>query len=181
MARACNQIPKSEIPGAGNMIFVTVGTEKFAFNRLVCAIDNFARDGKIKDVFVQTGCATYKPKSVLYKNFLDFNEMQSKIKSADIVISHAGVGSVLLALSNGKIPIIFPRFHKYQEHLDDHQIEFAKKMSVFNKVILACDGDELLEKIINYDKYLKDRMPLIGESRRGIVCFLEKVYNGLSK
>jgi UDP-N-acetylglucosamine transferase subunit ALG13 len=108
------------------MIFVTVGTERFAFERLLKAIDNGIRDKEITDdVFAQIGTSSYIPEFYEHRRFLSFGQMTENINKADIVVTHAGVGSTLLCLTLGNIPILFPRLQAKGEHLDDHQIEFT--------------------------------------------------------
>ncbi|MEW6102050.1 MAG: glycosyltransferase [Candidatus Omnitrophota bacterium] len=155
------------------MIFVTVGTEKFPFDRLLKALDEAAVSGRLcNDIFAQTGSSNYKPKSFAFRDFLDFNEMVENIKRADIVIAHAGVGSTLLTLSLGKVPVIFPRQRKFREHVDDHQLEFAKKMDETGKVIVAYGPEELIEKINNYNKLLSGLKRGPSEGKAKLVEYL---------
>ena len=139
------------------MIFVSVGTEKFQFNRLLACIDTGIENNEINDtVFAQIGCSDYRPKNYQYKDYVSYEEMVKNIKSADIVVIHAGVGSVILALELGKIPIIFPRLCQKHEHLDDHQLEFSRKIQIVNKVIVAYDEEELIKAILNYQDLVNE-------------------------
>lgn len=134
------------------MIFVTVGTENFPFDRFVRAVDRGIKDKSFRDeVFMQIGASTYKPKNCSWKRFIEFGIMIDLIKKARIIITHAGAGSTLLCLTLNKIPLIFPRYHKYGEHIDDHQIEFTKRMEAEGKILAAYDGAELIKKIKHYD------------------------------
>ena len=54
-----------------------------------------------------------------------FNQL---VQRSDLFISHAGAGSVIDSINNQKIPILLPREKKYNEHIDNHQIEFYKKL-----------------------------------------------------
>lgn len=133
------------------MIFVTVGTENFQFDRLLRMIDEGVARRLIKDdIFVQIGTTDYKPTSFKFIRFLAFNQMVEKITGADIVVSHAGVGSVLLSLSLGKIPIIIPRQKKFGEHLDDHQCEFARMMKRGKRVICVEDENDFFRALSEY-------------------------------
>lgn len=110
------------------MIFIGVGTQRFQFNRLLEEIDSLIDDGTIKDdVFAQIGYSTYKPRNYNSSNFLSQQDFNSKIKSCDIFITHGGVGAIHNGLSLKKKVIIYPRLAKYNEHVDDHQIEIATK------------------------------------------------------
>ena len=54
-----------------------------------------------------------------------FDELVEHVRRARVVVSHAGVGSVLTALANGKRPVVVPRLHRFGEAVDDHQLPFA--------------------------------------------------------
>ncbi|RLD98861.1 MAG: hypothetical protein DRI92_03255 [Aquificota bacterium] len=145
------------------MIFVTVGTEKFPFNRLIKAVDLAVGEGRIRDrVFIQMGNSSYVPQFVEYRDFLEFEEMMGMIRRADVVVSHAGIGSFLLCLHLGKVPILFPRRAHLGEHLDDHQMDFVKGVEKLGRALVAYDEKELLQEIERYPRLvtrLKIRVP----------------------
>ena len=159
------------------MIFITVGTENFPFNRLLKAIDEAKASNQIKEeVFAQRGNSDYLPSNYDFANFLDFYKELEYIKKADIVITHAGTGSTFLTLSFGKIPIIFPRQKIYNEHLDDHQIEFTKKMQQQGKVLAAYNEKELIKVIKNYTELLAELQPFsAGGDGEKILQYLRKI------
>lgn len=158
------------------MIFVTVGLEKFPFDRLFYFIDDSIREGAINDeVISQIGSSRYRPKSFNYYKFLPFQEMVNFIQKAEIVISHGGVGSVLLCLNSGKIPIVFPRFKKYGEHLDNHQLEFSEKMKNQQKVITAYNKQQLTDKIKHHSELVRKLQDAnIKSSKNDLIFFLKK-------
>lgn len=132
------------------MIFVTVGTHEQQFNRLVKKIDQLKKDGHIKDdVFIQTGFSDYIPESCDWKKFLSYEEMIQKIKDAKIVITHGGPSSFILPLQYGKTPIVVPRMKKYDEHVNDHQVEFCERYNTTfpNRIILLENIMKMVEKI----------------------------------
>lgn len=133
------------------MIFVTVGTHEQQFNRLIKKIDQLKKDGHIKDdVFIQTGFSDYIPESCDWKNFLSYEEMIQKIKDAKIVITHGGPSSFILPLQYGKTPIVVPRMKKYDEHVNDHQVEFCRKYnSLNNNIIVVVNVDELNSELFS--------------------------------
>ncbi|HFR3539344.1 TPA: glycosyltransferase [Streptococcus suis] len=111
------------------MIFVTVGTHEQQFNRLIKEIDLLKKNGSITDeIFIQTGFSTYEPKYCKWKNLLSYSEMEDYMLKADIVVTHGGPASFMDAMSKGKATIVVPRQKKYGEHINDHQIEFCKKI-----------------------------------------------------
>jgi len=139
------------------MIFVSVGTEKFQFNRLLVCIDKGIENKEINDtVFAQIGCSDYRPKHYQYQDYLSYNDMVKNINLADVVVIHAGIGSTVLCLELKRIPVLFPRLYKEKEHLDEHQLEFVKKIQTINKVIVAYDEEELINAIRNYHSLVDD-------------------------
>lgn len=106
------------------MIFVTVGSRNYPFDRLFKKLDELYEDGTLTDkMFAQTGTSTYKPKHYEYKDFISQEEFLDKIKEADIVVSHGASGSIMKALNEGKKIIAVTRLEKYGEHINDHQIQ----------------------------------------------------------
>lgn len=133
------------------MIFVTVGTHEQQFNRLIKKIDQLKKDRHIKDdVFIQTGFSNYIPESCDWKKFLSYEEMIQKIKDAKIVITHGGPSSFILPLQYGKTPIVVPRMKKYDEHVNDHQVEFCRKYnSLNNNIIVVVNVDKLNSELFS--------------------------------
>lgn len=136
------------------MIFVTVGTHEQPFNRLIKAVDSLCAAGIITEpVMIQTGFSTYEPKHCKWRKFLPYTEMKSNVKKARIVISHGGPASFLMPLQFGKIPIVVPRQLKFDEHVNDHQMEFtefvAKKQ---DNIIPVYDIQSLGEVIQSYSE-----------------------------
>ena len=107
-----------------NKIFITLGSQKFQFNRLLKAIDELCEKGTVdaEDVFAQIGYSDYLPKNFSYKKFLDRDEFSKEMGKADIVITHGGTGAIIGAVKKGKKVIAVPRRAKYGEHVDDHQL-----------------------------------------------------------
>ncbi len=137
------------------MIFVTVGSRNYPFDRLFKKLDELYEEGILTEkMFAQTGTSTYKPKHYEYKDFISQDEFLSKIQEADIVVSHGASGSIMKALNAGKKVIAVTRLEKYGEHINDHQIQ--------NNVAFGSNGYVLVA-----DYELKD----LGE------CF-QKIYNG---
>ena len=110
-------------------IFVTVGTHSQGFDRLIKEVDELLIKEKIKDkVFAQIGNTKYIPKKIIFKKFLNEKEYLKNFKKADLIISHAGAGSIINALKLNKKLILVPRLKKFNEHTDNHQIELAKEI-----------------------------------------------------
>jgi UDP-N-acetylglucosamine transferase subunit ALG13 len=85
------------------MIFVTLGSQKFQFNRLLRKIDELIKTGVIEEsVFAQIGASDYLPQYFSYKSFLNRDEFSNIMKQSNIVITHGGTGAIIGAVKKGK-------------------------------------------------------------------------------
>lgn len=129
------------------MIFVTVGSQKFQFNRLLQKIDELKDEGIItEDVFAQTGASDYIPQNYAYENFLDRTAFAQKISECDKVITHGGTGVIIGAVKKGKKVLAVPRLAKFGEHVDDHQLQLLKQFDELGIIIACYELDELEDK-----------------------------------
>ena len=130
-------------------IFITLGSQKFQFNKLLIAVDKLCEKKVIsgEDVFAQTGYSDYVPRNYSYNNFLDRDEFSVEMGKADIVITHGGTGAIIGAVKKGKKVIAVPRRAKYGEHVDDHQLQLIKQFDDLNLICPCRDTDELAEAI----------------------------------
>lgn len=152
----------------GERIFITLGSQKFQFNRLLIAVDKLCEKKVIsgEDVFAQTGYSDYVPRNYSYNNFLDREEFSVEMGKADIVITHGGTGAIIGAVKKGKKVIAVPRRAKYGEHVDDHQLQLVGQ---FKELDLICECDdvdkigEALEIVKNttYKSYVSNTRTII--------------------
>lgn len=120
------------------MIFVTVGSRNYPFDRLFKKLDELYESGILNDtMFAQVGTSTYKPKHYEYDNFISPEEFLEKVQQADIVVSHGASGSIMKALNAGKKVIVVTRLEKYGEHINDHQIQNNEAFSSNGYVLMA--------------------------------------------
>lgn len=125
-------------------VLVTVGLERKPFDRMLRAVDEAVGKGWIpSDTLVQRGHTLFPCQYCKPIPFLSFDELRDAVRQTDLVIAHGGVGSVLLALEEGKIPLVIPRRRDLGEHVDNHQIEFVKRMEGEGRVMAAYDTREL--------------------------------------
>lgn len=120
------------------MIFATCGSSHFRFDRMIEALATLPPD----DLYVQHGPADPPPHARAVA-FLPFEKIVENIANADVVISHAGVGSILCAIRGGHVPVIFPRLKRYNETVDDHQAELAEVLSEQGSAIVAWNAEDL--------------------------------------
>ena len=120
------------------MVFVTLGSQKFQFNRLLKKIDELITQGIIKEkVFAQIGASDYQPKNYSFERFLDRDAFSQKISECNVVITHGGTGVIIGAVKKGKKVIAVPRLAQYDEHVDDHQLQLLHQFDELG-IILAC-------------------------------------------
>lgn len=112
------------------MVFVTVGSQKFQFDRLVRAVDELAAAGALDGpVFAQTGWCAYEPRFIEHVPFLDRDAFRERMAAADVVVTHAGTGAIVGALKAGKKVVAVPRLRECGEHVDDHQREIVERFA----------------------------------------------------
>lgn len=158
------------------MIFVTVGTHEQGMERLFEELDRLILENEIEEeVFGQIGYSKYKPKSFKYREMICYDEMDEYIKSADIIITHGGPGSIFHPLQYGKIPIVVPRNPKFNEHVDDHQILFTKRLEDNNRVIAVYDINNLKYIIKSYNKLVAKCSVVSTNKNKFIEKFEEQI------
>ncbi len=125
------------------MIFLTVGTQ-FPFDRFIRAVDNIFDQGLIdEEIFAQIGETSYKP-----RNFESVASLEKKVfdecfRKASSVMSHAGIGTITVALKNHKPLLVMPRMKRYKEHVNDHQVATAKKFEELGHILAVYDVKDL--------------------------------------
>ena len=124
------------------MIFITVGSE-LPFDRLIRTIDEWAGANNRHDVFAQIGPSDFHPAHIEYRPFLDPPEFRRRFEHADIIVAHAGMGTVLTALEMGKPLLVIPRRAHLGEVRNDHQQATAERLRERGQVHVAFDNDEL--------------------------------------
>lgn len=139
------------------MIFVTVGTHEQPFNRLLEYVDKLKEQKVItEEVIVQTGFSTYIPKYCEYQKLFSYQKMNELVEKARIVITHGGPSSFLMVLQKGKIPIVVPRQKQFNEHVNDHQVEFVKQVSDrLNNIIVVNEISEIKNSILHYSDLIE--------------------------
>jgi len=125
------------------MIFVTIGSSHFGFDRLIAEVDRLAGAGLLSDVFAQIGETDYEPRHCRTERFLTPAQFQANMQKADLVICHAGCGTLEEGLRQRKKMIVVPRRGRLQEAPDDHQLEIAHLLAARNRILLAYEVEDL--------------------------------------
>lgn len=151
-------VQKGKILGKSSLIFVTVGTTNFSFNRLFFVIDNVLSQMKSEaKLIVQSMDLSYqwKYKNVLVEQFFTPLQMKKIIKVSDKIITHAGYGTLFLISQFSKtMPLVVARIFNHKEHVDNHQVlftEFVKnKFEARLKKYFINEETELINYVIEY-------------------------------
>lgn len=127
--------------------FVSVGNATQPFTRMLDAVCEIAAQLP-QPVFVQYGAAQVFDRTICSGvAFLDMDEFARRVQDAELLILHAGAGSVIHAVRAGKIPVVIPRLPIYGELVDDHQMEFSRELEKLGKVFVAHDAATLIKAI----------------------------------
>ncbi len=137
------------------MILVTVGTHQLGFKRLIDEIERICLDNPclVRQIIVQHGNSLPVKASISQFDFVPSKELAELQRSADLVITHAGVGSVMEALLAQKKVIACPRYFELGEHVDDHQVEWCQEIASKQWVLsFGKDGNlsDLINKSVNF-------------------------------
>jgi len=133
------------------MIFVTVGTDA-PFDRLITTVDQWAGENGRQDVVAQIGRSDLRPRFMrAYHQFLDPPQFAEHFASAEFVIAHAGMGTILSALRYGKPLIVMPRRATLGEQRNEHQLATARRLSEMGKVTVAFDETELASRLMQLE------------------------------
>ena len=144
------------------MILVTLGTQNNSFHRLLEEVQKNIDNGNIKEeVIVQNGYTKFDSKQMKLIKEIPQDEFNKLIDQANLVITHGGVGSIITAITKGKKVIAIPRLKKYNEHVNDHQIEIIDSFNEKGYIIGIHSVEELgkaLEEAENFkpQKYVKN-------------------------
>lgn len=126
------------------MIFVTLGSQKFQFDRLLKELDHLVEQGIIQDeIFAQIGASQYEPKNYKFERFLDREKFARTMDACSVVITHGGTGVIIGAVKKGKKVIAVPRLAKYGEHVDDHQLQLLEQFDDLNLICACYDMEQL--------------------------------------
>ena len=128
------------------MIFVTVGTQ-LPFDRMIRIIDEWAESQRRTDILAQIGPSNNPPSRIEWVRHLPPREFRSKFRESEMVIAHAGMGSILTAMELGKPLIIMPRRADLGEHRNDHQIATARRFLEIENITVTFTDEELRDSL----------------------------------
>lgn len=130
------------------MIVVSVGTNEARFDRLLEWVGSARVD---EDLVVQHGPSPVRPAGARCVEFMPFEELTDHIARSRVFVTHAGVGSIMVALAAGRRPVVVPRLHEFREAVDDHQLPLAHRLGAVGLVTLAESSSALQEALLLND------------------------------
>lgn len=137
------------------MILVLLGTQNNSFKRLLEAIQHNIDKKVITDeVIVQAGFTKFESKDMKILDLIDKEELSKLQDKADLIITHGGVGSIISSLKKGKKVIVVPRLKKYDEHVNNHQLQIARRFEQEGYVKCAINLKNLEKVIKSMDKFI---------------------------
>ena len=161
------------------MIFVTVGTHEQQFDRLVKYMDGWAGRND-EDVVIQTGYSRYEPVNCRFSSLMPYEELAELSDKARLVISHGGPSSFIIPLKAGKVPVIVPRRAEFNEHINDHQLDFCRELAKrWDNIIVVEDINELGNVIERYDELTKDIRSVFRSNNDRFCAEFEGIIEGL--
>ena len=158
------------------MIFLTVGTWRNGYDRLVQAVDELVGRGELDEpVFAQIGYGHYKPKYIEAIEFCSPEAFKEHIRNSRLIISHAGVGSIASVIEQNKPIIVMPRRSSLGEVDNEHQFATARNLEQEGKILVAYEEDQLMGKI----RAAKDFIPVPSEGGRELKLRVEDYFDAL--
>jgi UDP-N-acetylglucosamine transferase subunit ALG13 len=130
------------------VIFVVTGTQAH-FDRLLSIIDKWAGAQKEYSIVAQMANSEINFKNMTCFDYLEPDVFNDYFNNADVIIGHAGMGTIITALENEKKLVVFPRLVKYNEHRNDHQLHTANGFEKLGLINVAYTENELLKYLDN--------------------------------
>ena len=134
------------------MILVLLGTFKIGFTRPLTAIENAVINKKVQEeIIVQSGHTHFSSEYLKIVPFFEPAELDKLYDNATLIVTHAGTGSILKGVKKNKKVIVIPRLYKFNEHVDDHQLDILEEFAKAN-YILPWSENESFEDVLNKSK-----------------------------
>ncbi|QIG44387.1 glycosyl transferase family 28 [Nocardioides anomalus] len=128
------------------LVVALVGTDHHPFDRLVSWMDDAARRRPNVRFVVQHG-TTRAPSVAEGRAFLGHDDLQDLLRRADVVVCHGGPGTITDAREAGHRPLCVPRDPAFGEHVDGHQLRFARTVGDAGVVKVVAQAAELATEL----------------------------------
>ena len=156
------------------MILVLLGTQNNSFHRLLEEVEKNIKDKIInEEVIVQAGYTKYKSKNMRVFGLIPQEELERYQEKADLIITHGGVGSIISSIKKGKKVIAVPRLHKYNEHVNDHQLQIIENFNSKGYIIGIDDVNQLENAIIEAKNFEPNKYETAPQGENKIIKIIE--------
>lgn len=125
------------------MIFAALGTHLQPMDRLVRALDSVALSDPDEPIVIQSASFRYQPQRCQARGIMAHSELDATMRRASVIITHGGPGMIMAALALGRRPIVVPRDPRFGEHVDAHQVRFARWLTERRPVSVVLDVVDL--------------------------------------
>lgn len=156
------------------MILVTVGMQ-LGFDRLIAAMDRLAPELGMP-VIAQTGQGTYQPRHLDARPKISPQTFEGLVREARLIVSHAGIGTVLTAARCGRPLVLMPRRADLGEHRNDHQMATVRGLGDRPGILIAMDESELGARIaegLSLTEWSVTRSPTATQMHAALARFIE--------
>jgi UDP-N-acetylglucosamine transferase subunit ALG13 len=159
------------------LILVTLGTRAFQFDRLLHKLDELCKKGVIKEkLVVQSVTSDHAFESFNPEPYFSAEQMRLYMAESSLIITHGGTGTITDALKLGKTVIGVPRLSKFNEHIDDHQVELIRFFRKQNYIIGIDDVEQLEEALDRSKDFIPAKFVSGNEKIKSIITnFINKL------
>lgn len=156
------------------MIIVTVGMQ-LGFDRLIAAMDRLAPTLDMP-IVAQTGKGTYRPRNMEARERISPGDFEQLVQQSRLIVSHAGIGTILTAQRFAKPIVLFPRRLEHGEHRNDHQVATVRNLEGRSSLLIALEEVDLADAIargLAMGSAKAALSPTAEQLRRSITSFIE--------
>lgn len=167
------ELPEANATSRSAPVVATVGMTPYPFDRFIELVDQLAAT---TPVLVQTGFSLRAPQNANAVNFLEPKDLTDACVGAKAIVTHGGIGSVMLAWKAGIRPIVVPRRMELGENVDNHQVAFVRRLEELDLAYVAEDVETLRDRVL-----LRQDVPhILGIDAPSLVTVLEEVLGDIS-
>lgn len=123
-------------------LFVSVGTDYHRFDRIIWWLDEWlATKPPVGSVIIQRGTSAM-PDHGESVEYLQRTQLLDEFQQASVVVCHGGPATIMESRKHGIVPIVVPREERFDEHVNDHQVDFCERLAAHGDIQLARHKDE---------------------------------------
>jgi len=154
-------------------VFVTIGTQ-LPFPRLIDAVEVWAQSKDSVSVIAQSAAANRHCHNMEIVDFLTPQRYAELAQWADVIVGHAGMGTIITGFEYTKPLILMPRLYSRQEHRNDHQLATASKFSNISGISIVSNEQELIQEL-NNAHCLKSFSAHDSKTRAGLLTNIKEI------